>query len=147
MEAYVPTRTPPSPPGTRILALEAQSGLQVVEALSRGLPTDSIEQLAAHLGVSVAQALELADIGSSTFFERKRQRRPLSPEASERVYRLAKVVEAAETYFEDNEPMHSWLARSKVALGGKTPLEFARTAEGADYVVNLLGRMAHGVIS
>lgn len=147
MEAFVPTRTPPSLPGTRVLALEAQSGLQVVEALSRGLPADSIEQLSAHLGVSVTQALELADIGSSTFFERKRQRRPLSPEASERVYRLAKVVEAAEGYFEDDTHVYSWLARPKVALGGKTPLEFARTAEGADYVVNLLGRMAHGIIS
>lgn len=147
METFVPTRTPPPLPGTRILALEAQSGLQVVEELSRGLSVESLEQLATHLGVSVAQALELADLKSSTFFDRKRQRQPLSPEASERVYRLAKVVEAAEDYFEGKGHVRDWLTRPKVALGGKTPFEFARTAEGADYVVKLLGRLAHGVIS
>ena len=147
MEAFVPIRPSPSLPGTRILSLEVKSGLQVVEELSRGLSTDSVEQLAAHLSVPVTQALELANLKSSTFFERKRKRQPLSPEASERVYRLAKVVEAAEDYFEDQGQVYSWLARPKVALGGATPLSFARTAEGADYVVNLLGRMAHGVIS
>ena len=71
----------------------------------------------------------------------------MSPEDSGRVYRLAKVVEATEDYFEDKNQVYGWLTRPKVALGGKTPLAFARTAEGADYVVKLLGRMAHGVIS
>ena len=102
MEAFVPNRTPP-PLGTRILSLEAQSDLQVVERLSQGLPTSSIEQLAAHLGWPVAQLLELTSVKSSTFFERKKRRQPLTTEASSQVYRLAKVVEAAETYFEDGE--------------------------------------------
>ena len=147
MEAFVPTRTPAPLAGTQILALDAQSGLQVVEQLSRGLLTDSVEQLAAHLGLPVTQVLELADIKSSTFHNRKKTRQPLTPEASERVYRLAKVVEAAEAYFEDAAQAHRWLMHGKVALGGAVPLTFARSAEGAEYVVNLLGRMAHGVIS
>ena len=154
MERFVPTRTPPPLPGARILSLEAQSGLQVVEELSRGLPVESLEQLATHLptGVSVTRALELADLKSSTFFERKRQRQPLSPEASERVYRLAKVVEAAEDYFEGKgQNVRDWLARPRksrsAARRPEKKLEFARTAEGADYVVKLLGRLAHGIIS
>ncbi len=103
MEAFVPIRTPPPPLGTRILSLEAQSDLQVVERLSQGLPTSSIEQLAAHLGWSVAQLLELTSVKSSTFFERKKRRQPLTVEASSQVYRLARVVEAAEAYLEDRE--------------------------------------------
>ena len=147
METFVPTRTPPPLPGTRILTLEAQSGLQVVEQLNRGLSAESLEQLAAHLDMSVAQMLELAGIKSSTFFERKKRRQPLSPDASGRIYRLAKVVEASEDYFEDADAAKRWLTHPKVALGGVTPLAFARTSEGADYVVKLLGRMAYGVIS
>ena len=147
METFIPTRPIPSLPGTRILTLKAQSGLQVVEELSQGLPTSSVEQLAAHLGVSVTQLLELADLKSSTYFERKKRQQPLSFEDSGRVYRLAKVVEAAEDYFGDKEQVYGWLSRPKVALGGKTPLMFARTAEGADYVLKVLGRMTHGVIS
>ena len=147
MEAFIPTRTPPSLPGIRILALEAQSNLQVVEQLSRGLSSDSVERLAAHLGVSVTRALELTDIKSSTFHDRKKRRQHLSAEESGRVYRLAKVLEAAEAYFENAESVKYWLTHPKVALGGATPVAFARTAEGADYVLKLLGRMAHGVIS
>ena len=147
METFIPTRTPPPLPGTRILALEAQSSLQVVEQLSRGLAADRVEQLATYLGMSMTQMLELAGIKSSTFFERKKQQQTLSAEASGRIYRLAKVVEAAEDYFEDADAARRWLTYPKVALGGKTPFEFARTAEGAEYVVKLLGRMAHGVIS
>lgn len=147
METFTPTRTPLPPSGTRVLQLEAQSGLQVAQSLSRGLPTSSVERLADHLGVSVAQVLELADLKNSTFFERKRKQQRLNPAASERVYRLAKVFEAAEDYFQDKAQVYTWLAQPKVALGGETPFAFARTAEGADYVVKLLGRMAHGVIS
>lgn len=147
MEAFVPTRVPTPLPGTRILDLEANSSLQLVESISRGLPTRSLEHLADHLGMSLTQMLELTNIKSSTFHDRKKQRRPLNAEASGRIYRLAKIVEAAEAYFEDDEWARRWLTQAKVALGGKTPLTFARTAEGADYVVKLLGRMAHGVIS
>ena len=147
METFIPTRTPPPLPGTRILTLEAQNGLQVVEKLNQGLAADSVERLAAHLEMPVTQMLELAGIKSSTFFERKKQKQPLSPDASGRVYQLAKVVEAAEDYFENADMARRWLTHPKVALGGATPLAFARTAEGADYVVKLLGRMAHGVIS
>ena len=101
METFIPTRTLPSLPGTRILALEAQSGLEVIEQLSQGLGANSVEQLAAHLEMPVTQILELAGIKSSTFFERKKKRQPLSAEVSGRVYRLAKVIETAEDYFED----------------------------------------------
>lgn len=98
--------------------------------------------------MGVNELLALAGIKSSTFFERKRKGRPLSPEQSSRVYRLARAIEAAEAYFEgDRAAARRWLSTKKIALGGKTPLEFARTPEGSDYVIALLGRMAHGIPS
>ena len=147
MKAFVPTRTPTPLPGTQTLALDVQSELQVVERLREGLSTQSVEQFAEHLGLPIALVLKFTDLKSSTFYDHKKRQQPLSPEASGRVYRLAKVVETAEAYFEDSEEAHRWLTHAKVALGGETPLTFARSAEGADYVVKLLGRMAHGVIS
>ncbi len=147
MEAFVPNRSPDPLPGTRLLSLEAASSFDIVEQLEQGLSPTSVERLAQHLDVSLTRMLELADLNSSTFFAAKKRRRRLSPEASGRVYRLAKVVEAAEAFFEDQDAARRWLSQPKVALGGKIPLSFARSAEGADYVVKLLGRMAHGVVS
>ena len=147
MEAFIPNQTPDPLPGTRILSLNANSKLQVIERLEQGLMPEAAETLAQHLGLSLNALLELLELNSSTFFKAKKMGTRLNSEASGRVYRLAKVVEAAENYFEDKETAKHWLERPKVALGSKIPLQFARTAEGADYIVNLLGRMAHGVIS
>lgn len=146
-QPFIPTRTPEPLPGMRVLKLDAKSDLQVVERLNRGLSASSVERLAHYLDVPVTRMLGLTDIKSSTFHDRKKRGRRLSPEESGRVYRLAKVIEAAESYFEDRAAAQRWLSHPKVALGGTSPLEFARTAEGADYVLKLLGRMAHGVIS
>lgn len=69
-------------------------------------------------------------------------------EHSSRLYRIAKVTEAAEAYFDGNEDAAKrWLTSPKVGLGGETPLAFASTPEGSDYVVELLERMEHGVVS
>ena len=144
---FVPTRAPEPLPGMRILDLNVDSELQIIERLESGLPTDAVKRLARHLGVSMKEVLDLTDIKSSTFHGRGKRGEPLAPDESERVYRLAKVTEAAEAYFEDDASARRWLSHPKVALGGKTPLAFTRTAEGAEYVVNLLGRMAHGVVS
>lgn len=144
---FTPTREPNALPGLRILGLEAKSEVQLVEALDGGLSPESAERLARHLNLSLTRLLELAGIKSSTYHDRKKRGRPLSPEESERIYRLAKLAEAAEGYFEDRAAAQRWLEHPKVALGGRSPLAFGRTAEGAAYVLALLGRMAHGVIS
>ena len=145
---FVPSREPEPLPGTRILDLDVDSEFRMVERLERGLDTEAVKRLARHLDVSLKEVLDLTDIKSSTFHGRSQRGEPLAPEESERVYRLAKITEAAEAYFDDDSAAaRRWLAGTKVGLGGKSPIEFARTAEGADYVVNLLGRLAHGVVS
>lgn len=146
-QRFVPTRGPEPLPGMGILNLDVDSELQVVERLEIGLDTGSVKHLARHLDVPMKDVLDMTDIKSSTFHGRSKRGEPLSPEESERVYRLAKITEAAEAYFQDDASARRWLGHPKVALGGKSPIKFARTAEGTDYVVNLLGRMAHGVVS
>lgn len=147
-QTFTPTRTPEPPLGARILQLQTASDFDVAQRIEDGLPTRALEHLAAHLGMSVSELLVLAGVKSSTYFERKRKGHSLMPEESSRVYRLARAVEAAEAYFEgDRTAARRWLSSKKVALGGKTPLGFARTPEGSDYVIALLGRMAHGIPS
>jgi putative toxin-antitoxin system antitoxin component (TIGR02293 family) len=144
---FTPTHKSNALPGLRILGLDAKSEVQLVEVLAAGLEPERAERLARHLDLSLTRLLELAGIKSSTYHDRKKRGRPLSSEESERIYRLAKLAEAAEAYFEDKVAARRWLEHPKVALGGKSPLAFGRTAEGAAYVLALLGRMAHGVIS
>lgn len=144
---FTPTHEPNVLPGLRVLGLEARNEVQLVEVLAGGLPPETAERLARHLGLSLTGLLELTGVKSSTYHDRKRRGKPLSPEESERLYRLAKLAEASEDYFNDQAAARRWLTHPKVALGGRSPLVFGRTAEGAAYVLALLGRMAHGIIS
>lgn len=145
---FVPTRAPNPVPGTRVLGLRLNDEFQVAGLIKDGFSTTAIGRLARELELPDKQVLLVAHIPESTFHERKRERKPLSAEASSRVYRIAKATEAAEAYFEgDKAPARRWLTQPKVALGGATPLEFARTPEGSDYVIKLLERMEHGVVS
>ncbi len=148
VRSFVPTQQPEPMPGARILGLRADDEFRVAERIQAGFSTATVGRLARSLGVPDSRVLSYVGIPESTFHARKRKNEPLSPEESSRVYRLAKVVAAAEEFFEnDRDAALRWLSAPKMALGGDTPVAFARTPEGSDYVVKLLGRMAHGVIS
>lgn len=145
---FTPTRQPAPVPGARVLGLRSKDEFQVAKSIHDGFSTATVSRLAKSLGLPDSRVLGYTGIPESTFHTRKRQGKPLSPDESSRVYRIAKVTAAAEEFFEGNqEAARRWLANPKTALGGATPLEFARTPEGSDYVVKLLTRMAHGVIS
>lgn len=145
---FTPTRQPTPVPGAKVLGLRSTDEFQVAKKVSEGFSTATVSRLARSLGVSDSRVLDYTSIPESTFHSRKRQGKSLTSEESSRVYRIAKVTAAAEQFFEGNqEAARRWLANPKTALGGKTPLEFARTPEGSDFVVKLLIRMEHGVVS
>ena len=148
VRTFVPTRTPAPVLGARVLGLTIDSEFEVAERIAAGFSTTTISHLARELGVPDNRMLMLTSIPESTYFDRKRRKKPLSAEASSRVYRIAKATEAAEAYFEgDKDAARRWLVSPKASIGGKTPLEFACTPEGSDYVIKLLTRMEHGIIS
>jgi len=145
---FVPTREPPPVLGARTLELDMADEFELADLINQGLGTDAVRSLARQLDVAVKDVLQVTGIPESTFHSRRSERKVLSPEASSRVYRVARAVEAALGYFEgDKRAASRWLMHPKVGLGGRVPIEFARTPEGSEYVVKLLGRMEHGIIS
>ena len=56
------------------------------------------------------------------------------------------IHDAVLSYFDGNHfDALDWLAHPNRALGGESPLEFAATSEGEQEVINLIGRLAHGI--
>ncbi len=82
----------------------------------------------------------------STLARRRRSRR-LTPEESDRLYRLARILAHATQVFEDTEAVADWLRSPIVALGKQDPLSLLDTDIGAGQVEQVLGRIEHGVIS
>ena len=76
------------------------------------------------------------------------RRMPLAETASvqSRAFTVARVFDAALAYFEgDREHALDWLKHPNPALGGETPLQRAATVPGAEDVIDLIGRLEHGI--
>ncbi|MGH8591334.1 MAG: antitoxin Xre/MbcA/ParS toxin-binding domain-containing protein, partial [Gammaproteobacteria bacterium] len=70
----------------------------------------------------------------------------LSPEESDRVYRVAAAYRSAVQLFEgEAESARRWLNDPAKALGGDSPLQHLDTEAGAAEVQDFIGRLEHGV--
>ena len=61
--------------------------------------------------------------------------------------RLTRVIKRAEQVFEDRDAALDWLNSGNAALAGASPLSLLDTDEGAESVIDMLGRIEHGVFS
>ncbi len=65
---------------------------------------------------------------------------------SDRLYRFAELFKAALDLFEgDAESARAWLFKPNVGLGGRRPVEMSATSAEYQTVLNLIGRLEHGV--
>jgi putative toxin-antitoxin system antitoxin component (TIGR02293 family) len=92
------------------------------------------------------EILKLMQLSVRTYQRRKKDRKPLDPVESDRLYRLAKIQSKAVEVFQDKEVAVDWLKRPNRALGD-IPLQLLDTEAGADMVERVLTRIEHGVYS
>jgi putative toxin-antitoxin system antitoxin component (TIGR02293 family) len=130
-----------------LLGLEELGTAELVRQVSDGFPYGVLDHLRRSVGLSTSSLAQLMGINARTLNRRKREGR-LNPDESDRVFRLARVYAKALGLFEgDLSKARRWLSTPKVALGGETPLDYARVEVGAQEVLDLIGRIEHGVPS
>jgi putative toxin-antitoxin system antitoxin component (TIGR02293 family) len=129
------------------LGLTRTRTYELIGQIERGLPYRAIESLSAASGLTVHEIAAVAAIAERTLARRRTAGR-LRPDESERLLRLATIVEKAVELFEgDVGAAMSWLKSPRRVLGDQTPLAASRTEVGAREVENLIGRLEHGVFS
>ena len=116
----------------------------MIVILKQGLPADAFDKLRDRLKVSDHLLSNIVQISKRTL-NRRRQDGRLKTDESERVLRIARVYDKALEVFESEEAVEAWLKKPARGLGQKIPLEYSDTDLGAQEVVNLLGRIEHGV--
>lgn len=114
--------------------------------LRTGLPGRGLERLLESLGLSQAEFCTALDIPERTLARRLNEGR-LTPGESEKVLRLARVWERAIAVFSGETAARDWLKSANPALENETPLSLLHADLGADAVLDLLGRIEHGVFS
>lgn len=146
-------RQPTAPRQVRFSSRGASLGFrsvetpELIERLEAGFPFHVLRKFESNSGMESAALISILGIPERTLARRRTAGR-LAPEESERLLRISTVFEKAVALFDDDVASAvQWLTTSKKALGGETPLRYAKTEPGAREVENLIGRLEHGVFS
>lgn len=121
-------------------------GAQLYIALHEGLPYEVFERLVQYTDVTRSALAIHLGIAPATL-QRRLKVRQFNADESDRLFRLAAVYKAALDLFEgDNQATRRWLTEPVRGLGNRQPLEMLTTSAEAQAVLDLIGRLEHGVV-
>ena len=113
--------------------------------IRNGLPASFLDRLKDALEVTETQLASVVGIARQTL-GRRRGQGVLRRDEGDRAAMVAKVYNTALSYFDGNrEHALDWFKHPNPALAGEMPLERADTATGAEDVIDLIGRLEHGI--
>jgi putative toxin-antitoxin system antitoxin component (TIGR02293 family) len=122
-------------------------GARLYAALREGLPYEVFERLAQYTDINRSTLAIHLGIAPATL-QRRLKVRQFNAEESDRLFRLAAVYKAALDLFEgDTQATRRWLAEPVRGLGNRRPLEMLATSAEAQAVLDLIGRLEHGVVA
>lgn len=122
-------------------------GPKLHEALREGISFTVYTKLASASGLENKELARYVVIPPATLQRRAKAGR-FNVEEGDRLYRFAEVYKSAIDLFEgDEERASQWLLHPVRGLGGKRPVEMIATTAGAEAVLDLIGRLEHGVIT
>ena len=122
-------------------------GPGLYQALEEGLPYEVYAELSRVTGLDKGSLARVVDIAPATLQRRIRSGR-FNQEESDRIYRLAQVFSAACELFEGDVPAaQRWLNQPVRGLGGARPVDMMVTSAETMAVLDLIGRLEHGVFA
>ena len=123
---------------------KAKHPTELIRKIQKGLRFSELETLQNSIDLPFEQLAAKLAISRSTLQRRKAAGR-LSPDESDKVMRLSRLLEHAKKVFGDVNKARAWLKHPQYGLGGAVPLDYAETEIGAREVDNLLGRIEYSV--
>lgn len=115
-------------------------------AVREGLPIAAFASLAQNLGLPQATLAKSLGLSERTLARRKKEVL-LSPQESERLVRLAQIAERATQVLGSSAKAIRWLQTPNFSLDNQTPLSQLDVEQGGEVVLNILGRIEHGIFA
>lgn len=120
-------------------------GARLHQALRDGIPYTVYKQLVSVAGLEHQKLAKYLVIAPATL-RRRAKAGKFKVEESDRLYRFAEVLKAAIDLFEgDREQAVDWLSSPVRGLGERRPVDMLATSAEAKAVLDLIGRLEHGV--
>jgi len=115
-----------------------------IDVIRSGLPARVVDDMAEYLDVPKHVIFGVLHTPESTAHKLIKDNRPLDSAASERVVRVADIVQMAEETLGGRSAATLWLKTANLGLGGATPLSMLDTEPGAGEVRRILSSIDHG---
>lgn len=128
--------------GRPALGFDVASEADLARAVDRGIRLSVLGHVE-KAGFS-RQEIERYVIPARTLRHRKARREPLTLEESDRLVRLTRIQALAEDVFGAPEKANRWLRQGLGVLGGKPPLDVARSEAGARVIEQILAKIDWG---
>ena len=131
-----------------LLGKAANGGtVTVVARLKKGLPYGAVEEFRRTSQLPLESIRCVMRVSARTLARQKVANR-LTPEASERLFRLSRIFDKTVGLFDgDAAAARAWLQSPNRALDQQSPLRLVESEIGAGEVEDLIGRLEHGVFS
>lgn len=124
---------------------KSETLLTFAHSVEKGLPVSALDKFAIHVCPGDVRRFTYRVVSKPTLERRRKDKKPLSTEESDRLARIAKVFVFGLEIFGDEGKVREFLNRPHMMLDSQTPLDVAlATGPGADAVMNVLGRAAYG---
>lgn len=131
----------------KLIGIKTADNLKLAKKVEAGFSFNALESLGKTTGLPL-ERLRVAMRITPRTLTRRRKEKKLSPEESDRLVSLSRLLAQAFELFEGNEAAGiRWFTSSNRALSGQSPIEIAATETGAREVENLIGRLEQGVFT
>lgn len=117
-----------------------------IESIRRGFSWSMAGRFQRDLGLNDRDFAGFLGVSSRTLTRRRQGAGALDKVASDRLYRIMRVMKLSEQVFQDAASGLRWLRGEQPGLGGRVPLELLDTEPGFEAVETLLQRIEYGVI-
>lgn len=132
--------------GEKVLRCTVRDQMDIIDLINSGIPKKALISLVKHLGMSMHKIVELLPLSKRTI-EQYTPIQRFNSVVSEHILQLAELAAHGDYIFDTKEQFCLWLELPNIALGNKSPLSIMNTMPGTDMVIDILGRIEHGVYS
>lgn len=116
---------------------------QLLEGVQRAMFAKVAKEIAM---VSEKDLAQISGLSQRTI-SRMSDEQLLPPQSAEVIISIMRTYRRAVEVFESEDAAHKWLKTSLPVLGNQTPLQAVSNRFGAELVLDILGRIEHGVYS
>lgn len=132
--------------GTHLLSIPLKSDLDLIALTRKGIPKNVLMMLCSLINIPLEKMSKLLHISLRTI-QRKSDTDLLNSYTTEQILEIAEVITKGIEVFGTIDAFNHWLSSEIHALNGHKPIDYLDTSFGTGMLLDILGRLEHGVYS